>query len=161
MFKKCGNNFTNGGRKMRMATTVCEYIVFFFVKNSSWMKTMKKLDGIFTNFFVLFIQIIQLFIVHKPNSLYLHSFFQVYCILTVRHEPEKEKKMTKINNLECGRPLIASLPKYHSSNFFPNLNFPPNQKQSVIYSSPPDKQKSEIWPKIKIRFQFLRTERKF
>jgi len=28
MFKKCGNNFTNGGRKMRMATTVCEYCFF-------------------------------------------------------------------------------------------------------------------------------------
>jgi len=32
MFKKCGNNFTNGGRKMRMATTVCEYCFCFFVK---------------------------------------------------------------------------------------------------------------------------------
>jgi len=51
MFKKCGNNFTNGGRKMRMATTVCEYCLFcFFVKNSSWMKTMKKLMVFSRNF---------------------------------------------------------------------------------------------------------------
>lgn len=32
MFKKCGNNFTNGGRKMRMATTVCEYCFVFLSK---------------------------------------------------------------------------------------------------------------------------------
>merc|ERR1719220_508641 len=51
MFKKCGNNFANGDRKMRMATTVCEYC-FFFCQNSSWMKTMKKFDGIFTKFFL-------------------------------------------------------------------------------------------------------------
>ena len=53
MFKKCGNNFTNGGRKMRMATTVCEYCFCFFVKIHPGWKQWRNLMVFSRNFFLI------------------------------------------------------------------------------------------------------------